>query len=71
MLKFKDNKLELLRELRRMLTEDINNVDVNVDLQEDVADFLADVTDKRRHRRLKLVRKELDKWIEEMLQGKK
>lgn len=71
MLKFKDNKLELLRELRRMLSDDINNVAVNVDLEEEVADFLTEVTDKRRARRLKLVRKELDKWIQEMLDIKK
>jgi len=66
MMKFKNNKLELFKELRKLVTENLNNANVNVDLEYEVAELLTEITDKRKLRRLKLVRKELDKLIEQL-----
>jgi len=70
-MKFKTDRLELLKELRALILQEMNNSKVNVDLEYDVAEFLTEVKDKRRLRRLKLVRRELDKWIDEMVDTKK
>lgn len=63
MLKFKNNRFELLRVLREFVNREMSNAKVNVDLEQDVAEFLTEVTDRRRTRRLKLIRRELDEWI--------
>lgn len=71
MLKFKTDRLLLLKELRNLLSESVDDSKVNVDLDEEVALFLTEVTDKRRVRKLKSVRNELDKWINEIVEYRK
>ena len=67
MLKFKKDRVLLLRALRELVTENMDNADINSYLEEEVAEFIIEIKDKRRFRRLKLIRKELDKFIEETI----
>lgn len=71
MMKFKKDKVELLKELRKLVTDNLDNAGVKVDLEYEVAELLTEVTDKRRFRRLKMVRRELDKWIDELASEQK
>lgn len=71
MMKFKTDKVELLKVLRDLVCEEMSNAKMNVELESEVAEFLTEMTDKRRSRRLKLVRGALDKWINEMVAEKK
>ena len=65
MMKFKKSKIDLLKELRVLVTENMAAADLNP--EEDVSEFMEEITDKRRARRLKLIRRELDNLIEEMV----
>jgi hypothetical protein len=65
MLNFKKNKVLLLRVLRDLVTEHMDNASINSYLEQEVAEFLIEIKDKRRIRKLKQIRKELDKFIEE------
>lgn len=56
----------MLKALRDLVEEGICNFDVNVDLEEEVAEFLSEVKDRRRVRKLKVIRRELDTFIEEV-----
>jgi len=64
-MKFKKSKIDLLQELRVLVTENMAAADLNP--EEDVSEFMEEITNKRRARRLKLIRKELDNLIEEMV----
>jgi len=66
MLNFKKDRVTLLKALRDLVEEGICNFDVNVDLEEEVAEFLSEVKDRRRVRKLKVIRRELDTFIEEV-----
>lgn len=63
---FSNERLDLLKFLLDLVKENLDNCDINVDLERDVAEFLADFKDKRRVRKLKKVKRALNKWIEEM-----
>lgn len=71
MLNFKKDRVTLLKALRDLVEEEIYNFDINVDLEEEVAEFLSEVKDKRRHRKLKTIRRELDKFIDEVTSQRK
>jgi hypothetical protein len=71
MMKFKTDKVELLKELRKLVSEELGNAKMNVYLESEVAEFLTEVTDRRRSHRLKLVGRALDNWIDEMVAEKK
>jgi hypothetical protein len=66
MLKFKNNRLVLLKTLRELVSDAIENADINPVFEEDVSKLILDITDKRRVRRLKLIRKELDVFINDL-----
>lgn len=70
-MKFQNNKLELLKELHQLVSQQLDNAGVNVDLEYEVADLLTEVKDRKRQRRLNLVRRELDKWLKEIAEYKK
>lgn len=70
-MKFKNDKLELLKELRRLVTQQLDNANVKVDLEYEVAGLLTEVKDRTRYRRLHLVRRELDKWLDEIADYRK
>lgn len=71
MMKFKKDKVKLLKELRELVIDNLDNAGVKVDLEYEVAELLTEITDKRRFRRLKTVCKELNKWIDELVSEKK
>lgn len=54
MLKLKKDKLILLRELREIVSEELTK-------SHEIR--LRGITEKRQNRKLKIIRKELDKWI--------
>lgn len=66
MLNYKKDKVLLLRIIRDIITENIGYGNVNPYIDEDVADLVTEIKDKRKCRKLKLVRNELDKLIKEM-----
>lgn len=49
--------------LRELVIENIEFADTNIDMEEDVADLISNICDKRKIRRLKEINKELDKLI--------
>lgn len=67
MSKFKNDRILLLRVLRDLVTENMDFGIVNSYIESDVADLISEIVDKKRIRRLKKVRKELDEMIEEMI----
>lgn len=71
MLKFKKNRVELLKALRDLITKSMDSASINPNFEEDVAEFFTEITDKRRCRRLRSMRKEVDKWIEELIASQK
>jgi len=71
MLSFKKDRVALLKALRDLVTEGIRNSDVSVDLDEEVAELLTEVKDRRRVRKLKTIRRELDKFIDEVVSQRK
>ena len=71
MLNFKKNKVLLLKTLRNIVTDEIDNASIDPSMEEEVAEFLTDVKDKRKVRQLKAIRKELDTFIKEVESSKK
>jgi len=71
MLKFKKDRLLLLKALRELVSEDMENSEINPHLDQEVSEFMIEITDKRRYKRLKSIRKELDKYIEEVTRDQK
>jgi hypothetical protein len=64
--KFKKDRLVLLQTLRDLVKEEISNSSINDVLEYEVAEFIAEVKDRRRTRRLKQILKEVDKWIDDV-----
>jgi hypothetical protein len=62
---FKTDRLALLQSLADYLDDGLAYSEVNVRLERDVSELLIDLTDKQKIRRLKKLRKELEKWIVE------
>jgi uncharacterized protein (DUF2267 family) len=62
----KNNRLNLLKELRSFVKRILENSDMNPNSKSDVSDLMAILQERKSVRTLKIVRKELDKWIQEM-----
>ncbi len=54
---FQKNKLELLKELQEIISDTLMQGHIT---------WFGDISEKRRNRNLKMVRKELDEWIKEI-----
>lgn len=67
MSKIRRDQIELMKELRKVVTKCIDNASVKVDLEEDVAHLLTEVVDHCQTRKLKKLRNELDGFIKEMV----
>jgi len=52
--------------LRELVNEEIRNSAADFSFEQDVSEFITEITDKKRARRLKNIRKEVDSWIEQM-----
>lgn len=63
---FKKDKILLLKALRELVSEDMENSEINPYMDQEVSEFMIEITDKRRLKRLKSMRKELDKYIDEV-----
>lgn len=68
MFKYKEDRVLLLRALRDLVTENMDASSMNPFAEQDVAEYLTEVTDKRRARKLKYLRRELDQYIAEIVQ---
>ena len=71
MLNFQKDKLALLETLRDIVTENMDNASINSEFEQDVSEFLTEVKDHRRVRKLKLVRNALDEFIDTMILHRK
>jgi len=71
MLNFKKDRVLLLKALRDLVTEAVDDASISVELDEEVAEFLTKTKDKRRLRKLKMLRREVSKYIEEVASQKK
>ena len=58
----KDNAL-MFETLQDLVKETINNASINSMLDEEVSEFMLEVTDKRRLRKMKKLKLELDEFI--------
>jgi hypothetical protein len=61
---FKKDNMVLLKVLRDLITENMDASKINPFLDHDVSEFITDITDKRRFRRLRDMRRALDTYIE-------
>ena len=68
---FKKDRVLLLKALRDLVSECIEYTSINSNFEQDVAEFFIEFTDKKRSRRLKKIRKELDNFIEETITWQK
>jgi hypothetical protein len=64
--KLKKDRLCLLQTLRDFVEDSLGYGETNVQLDSEVAEIITNLTDKRKMRTLKIVRKELQKWIHEI-----
>ena len=63
---FKKDRVLLLKALRDIVTEDMDNASsINPNWSRDVVDFIMEIKSKKRLRRLKSILRELDKFIDE------
>lgn len=70
MQKFEKDNVVLLKELRKLVIENIDATTINPMLEQEVSEYMAEITDKRRYRRLKKMEKALDNFIEEVVSEK-
>lgn len=66
-MKFKNDRILLLRMLREIVKKQIEAGSLNTFIEEDVSNYLMDVTDKRQVRKLKKIMNEVDKWLKDMV----
>ena len=71
MQKFEKDKVELLKALREIVTENLNYADVRAMIDSDVAEFIMELQEPRRQRKLKKIRKALDTLIKETVREEK
>jgi hypothetical protein len=69
--KFRQDRLVLLKALFGLVNEALDNSDINPYIEQDVAEFLTEIKDKRHKRNLKIIRRELDRWINECEEHRK
>lgn len=57
--------MSLLKALRDLVEENMECKDINPYVDQEVSEFISELQDKKRMRRLKLMLKELDKFIDD------
>lgn len=62
----KKDRLALLEEVESFVDIWLKNVDVNINSKSDVSDFFRILQDKKKVKTMKIISKELKKWIAEM-----
>lgn len=68
---FKKDNVVLLKVLRNLVKENIDASKVNMVMEQDVAEYITEMTDKRRIRKLKELNRALDKYIAEVVSFEK
>ena len=66
----KNNRLNLLKEIKSFVKTILENSDMNPNSKSDVSDMMAMLQERKSIRTLKIMRKEIDKWIQEMEEEK-
>jgi uncharacterized coiled-coil protein SlyX len=59
------NRMLLLKELRDLVSDQMDDIRLNTELEEDIGEFITERVSKKRHRKLRKLRKELDSFIQE------
>lgn len=67
MQKFEKDKVVLLKTLQELVEDTILASTINPAVDEDVSEYITDLTNKRNHRKLKKLGKALDKYIKEVM----
>ena len=62
---YKRDRLLLLKALNEFVEEALENAKINPLLDDEVADLVITLTDKRKTRRLKNIHRALDTWIKD------
>lgn len=71
MRKLEKNKMALLKALMDLVKENLNFADVREELDSEVAELITDLKDRKRLRRLKEIKRELEKLIVETVSFEK
>lgn len=72
MIKIKNDRVMLLKSVRELVIEQVENISgLNNIIKEVGIDYISRLQEKRKLRRLKLILKELNEWIPEMISEKK
>lgn len=66
MFNFKKDKAEILKTLYKLVRENLEFGDVNVDSESDMAEFVSDLRERKRIRKLRKLKLEVEKWMKEM-----
>lgn len=66
MFTFKKDKLSLLKSLRDLVKDNLDFGSINVDIDSDVGEFVADLRDRKRMRELKKLKRAADEWLKEL-----
>lgn len=64
--KFKDNKLLILQEMERIVSTELEMINIDPHIEEHINEYLMDMREKKNLRKLKYLRLELKKWIDQM-----
>jgi hypothetical protein len=64
--KLKNNRLNLLKELRSHVKTILESSDMNPNSTSDISDMMLMLQERKTARTLKIMRRELDKWIQEI-----
>jgi hypothetical protein len=64
---YKKNRVLLLKELRQLVSENIDNSSIDPFLEQEISEFITEVKDKRKVRKLKIIRHALDEFIKEVI----
>ena len=64
-LKIKKSKLELLKSLQEIVDEALEFLDIDETVDSNVVEMFDGMRDRKRVKKLKVMSKELNKWIEE------
>ena len=70
MVNFKKNRVSLLAALKTFVQEGLEHASV-VPMEEEVADLVIELTDRRRKRRLKKINEALKEWLDEIMREEK
>ena len=66
MIKIKNNKLNLLKVILDHVKDSLVNTEINPNVESEVTEMFDHIQDRKEVKQLKLIQKELIKWIKDM-----